>query len=165
MLIGVFIFLSGPFEAQQAEISDILKDFRVKDVMIKHFIIFDEKVPLRNAVKTMLEGQDKEFIITRDNRVTGVLTKNTILKGLAEKGVYPTRLKMLFISLWTASISFNALSINDIIKSSFYDSIFTLFALAASVFGAVTVKVPCLNLAWMLFQSTFSSGTLLEKLP
>jgi Zn-dependent protease/predicted transcriptional regulator len=85
-LIGVFVFFGARIEAQQTEVIQFLEGYKVQDVMMHHYVVFQASNFLDKVVQMFLDGQENQFLVMDLERVVGVLTSKEILKGLAEKG-------------------------------------------------------------------------------
>ena len=86
VFIGIFIFLGAGGEATYEATKSILSEYRVKDVLMTKYTVLSAHDTLGQAVQALLDGQEKEFIVGDDQTVDGVLTRNSIIKGLNEFG-------------------------------------------------------------------------------
>jgi predicted transcriptional regulator len=86
VFIGIFIFLGAGGEATYEATKSILSEYRVKDVLMTKYTVLSAHDTLGQAVRALLDGQEKEFIVGDSQRVDGVLTRNSIIKGLNEFG-------------------------------------------------------------------------------
>ena len=84
IFIALFIFLSAQSELEQVRSESYLGNYRVKDVLMKDFTLLDEASPLAQAVEVLLNGQEKQFLVTDGQRITGHLTRNDIIQGLTD---------------------------------------------------------------------------------
>lgn len=86
VFIGVFIFLGAGGEADYETAKSILSKYKVKDVLMTRFKLLSPQDTLATAVKSLLDGQEQEFLVGEGNTVQGILTRNNIIEGLNEFG-------------------------------------------------------------------------------
>lgn len=86
IFIALFIVLSAQAELDQIRTDTYLGDSRVRDVLMKDFTLLNENQPLAQAVEVLLNGQEKEFLVTDGSQVTGFLTRDDIIQGLTGLG-------------------------------------------------------------------------------
>ena len=86
IFIALFIIISAHGELEHVRSESYLSDYRIKDILMKDFTLLDEKSPLSHAIKVLLNGQEKQFLVTDGNNITGYLTKNDIIEGLTGHG-------------------------------------------------------------------------------
>ncbi len=82
IFIALFIFLSAHAELEHVRSDSYLNNYHIKDALMKDFTLLNEKSPLSDAIKVLLNGQEKQFLVTNGSDITGYLTKNDIIKGL-----------------------------------------------------------------------------------
>lgn len=85
-VIGVFIFMMAQTENDYVKSKSILHDYTVKDVMMKKFYSLDAFDTIDDAVKGLLDVQASDFLVMEKGNVIGTLSRNGIIRGLAEKG-------------------------------------------------------------------------------
>ncbi len=86
VIIGIFIFLGAGAESEYEEEKSILEMHQVKDVIMHHFTVLKKRDTIPQAVKLLLDGQEKEFIVLEDDVYCGIMTEREIIKGLNEFG-------------------------------------------------------------------------------
>ncbi len=86
VFIGIFIFLGAGGEATYEATKSILSGYRVRDVLMTKYTLLAPGDTLSQAVKALLDGQEKEFLVGDPETITGVLTRDSIIKGLNELG-------------------------------------------------------------------------------
>ena len=86
VFIGIFIFLGAGGEANYETARSIVSNYKVKDVLMTQFTLLSPQDTLAAAVKSLLDGQEQEFLVGEDGTVQGVLTRNNIIEGLSEFG-------------------------------------------------------------------------------
>ncbi len=86
VFIGLFIFLGAQAEAAYTQTKSLLAGYKVKDVVMKDFKMIDKGETIKEAVRLLLNGQCKNFLVTENNKPIGTLSRDEIIKGLAEKG-------------------------------------------------------------------------------
>lgn len=84
IFIGVFIFVGAQAEFQYTMAKATLFGYKVKDVMMKDYrtIEMDEKI--KTAVNLLINGEYKNFLITQNNNPVGTLSRDDIIKALAQ---------------------------------------------------------------------------------
>lgn len=86
VFIGVFIFLGAGGEASYEAARTILSGYKVRDVLMTRYTLLAPGDTLNQAVQALLDGQEKEFLVGHGEVVQGVLTRDSIIKGLNELG-------------------------------------------------------------------------------
>lgn len=83
IFIGIFIFLGAKAESQYTQVTNLLKGYKVKDIVMKQFETMDASETINTAVNRLLNGQSKSFIITHNNEPVGSLNRDEIIKALS----------------------------------------------------------------------------------
>lgn len=86
VFIGLFVYLGAGFEASQEQAQSLLSGLKVKDALIRRFTVLNPTDNLGQAVDSLLNSQETDFLITEQDRPIGVLSKNEIIRGLSEQG-------------------------------------------------------------------------------
>ncbi|MDX1943381.1 MAG: site-2 protease family protein [Saprospiraceae bacterium] len=86
IFIGLFIFLGAGAEANFETTRSALSKYKVHDVLMRQFTIFHTFETIEKAVSTLLDGQEKEFLVEQDNEIIGIITRDEIIQGLRELG-------------------------------------------------------------------------------
>ncbi|MDA0902177.1 MAG: site-2 protease family protein [Proteobacteria bacterium] len=85
-IIGIFIFLSAKGEAAQESAKNYLSRYKVGDLTMHQFTILNFNDTIEKAVQTMLNGQEREFVVVNnEQQVIGILTRDNIIAALAQK--------------------------------------------------------------------------------
>jgi len=87
IFIGFFIFLGAQGEAEHVQTKSALQGYRVADVLMHHFISLQSYLPLQAAVELLLNGQHRNFLIIENDRPVGTLSRNEIVRALAQYGL------------------------------------------------------------------------------
>ncbi len=87
VFIGIFIFLGAQAEATMIEIQSVLTKAQVKDVIMRNYSLLDENDTLQTASTELLNGQASNFLVLKNNRVVGTLSKKDLIRGLTEQGI------------------------------------------------------------------------------
>ncbi len=82
VIIAVFIFLGAQREYEMMRFSSVLEGYTVEDILITEFTPLHPDDPLQRAVDILLSTPEQRFVITQDNKVKGILTRNDIIHGL-----------------------------------------------------------------------------------
>ena len=86
VIIAVFVWIGAAQEAGMAEIRAALSGIPVERAMITEFRTLAPDDRLATAVELVLHGAQRDFPITRDGHVAGLLTRRDVLRGLAAGG-------------------------------------------------------------------------------
>jgi Zn-dependent protease/CBS domain-containing protein len=86
VFIGLFIFLGAGGEAAFEQTRSALSGLCVKDALMRRFTVLSADATLNDAVDALLNSQEKEFIVADAGKPVGLLTRDEIVKGLAEIG-------------------------------------------------------------------------------
>ncbi|HLF53475.1 site-2 protease family protein [Flavobacterium sp.] len=86
IFIGLFVMLSAQAEAEYTQVKSMLKGYKVKDVLMKHYQKIDAGEKIKAAVQMLLNGQSKNFLVTENDEPVGTLSRNEIIKALSEQG-------------------------------------------------------------------------------
>ena len=86
VFIGLFIYLGAGGEAAFEQTRSALSGLRVKDALMRRFTVLSLDATLNEAVDALLNSQEKEFIVVDSGKPVGLLTRDEIVKGLAEIG-------------------------------------------------------------------------------
>ncbi|MCB0588061.1 MAG: site-2 protease family protein [Phaeodactylibacter sp.] len=86
IFIGLFIYLGATGEASQETQRSLLSRLRVRDVLMHQYTPLHAWETIGRAVEILLDGQEKEFIVTEDNQIIGTISRDDIIKGLQMLG-------------------------------------------------------------------------------
>ncbi len=85
IFIGLFIFLGAQSEASFTQTKSFLKGYVVSDVVMNHYESIQQHQSLQDAVKKLLNGTSKHFLVLDDSKPVGTLSRDEIIKGLSEQ--------------------------------------------------------------------------------
>jgi CBS domain-containing protein len=86
IFIGAFIFLAAQGEARYAAVQSHLKNFTLARVVMADYPTLDASASLGEAARSLLSGQNKNFLVVSDGRPVGVLSREDIVRGFTEGG-------------------------------------------------------------------------------
>lgn len=86
VFIGVFVYLGAGAEAFMEVTKSSLAGKKVRDVMMRHFTPFAPDNTLGQVVEALLNGQEQEFVVMQDEKVTGIITRKELIRGLSQWG-------------------------------------------------------------------------------
>ena len=90
LLIAIFVYLGAQFEMNQVENKSILGHYQVKDVMMRQYHSLHTNDTLLQAVKLLLDSQEKDFVVVKEDQVVGLLSTHQIIQGLKhQQGEHP----------------------------------------------------------------------------
>jgi len=87
VLIAVFVYLAAGGEAAAVETRAAGQGLTVHDMMITRYVALPVHATLQDAVDALLAGEQREFpIVDNWGRLEGLLTRDGLIRGLAERG-------------------------------------------------------------------------------
>ena len=86
IFIGLFIFLGAQSEAAYSQSKFLLEGFTVNDVIMHQVPVIHDTASIKEAVATLLDSQNKDFLVISDGAPVGTLSRDQIIHALAEKG-------------------------------------------------------------------------------
>ncbi|MEJ2162947.1 MAG: site-2 protease family protein [Robiginitalea sp.] len=84
VIIAIFVFFGAYAENKMVQQDYQLRGHQVREALLTDITLLHPEDSLQKAVDTILKGTEKDFIITRDQSVAGILTNNTILKNAGQ---------------------------------------------------------------------------------
>lgn len=86
IFIGIFIFLAAMTETEQVKTQSILKGRTVAELTMKQLPVLQKTDSVETAVKMLLDGQAKNFLIMDGHEPFGTLNRDGIIKALSHHG-------------------------------------------------------------------------------
>lgn len=87
ILVAFFVFLGASAEATAVEARAAGEGFNVGRMMVTDFRTLPVHATLGNAVDLLLSGEQREFpVVDNLGRTEGMLTRDNLIKGLAQRG-------------------------------------------------------------------------------
>ncbi len=86
VFIGIFIYLGAGAEASQEYVQRDLSRYRVANLVMSKYTLLAAHDALSAALKALLDSQEREFLVTENGVIAGVLTRDEMLAGLAQFG-------------------------------------------------------------------------------
>ena len=86
VFIALFIILSAQAELQHVRSESYLHNYQVRDILMTDYTLIEEDSPLSHVIAVLLNGQEKQFLVTDGKNITGYITKYDIIKGLSTHG-------------------------------------------------------------------------------
>ena len=86
VFIGVFIYLGAGAEGNYESTRSALSKYKVQDAIMHQFTPLQSTDTIGTAVRLLLDGQEKEFIVFENEQVVGTLTRNEMIQGLGHFG-------------------------------------------------------------------------------
>ncbi len=84
IFIGLFIILGANAEEQMVTTQALIVELTAKNAMMTNFISLDKDEPIANAIKLLLAGQAKSFLITEGGTPYGIIDRDDIIRGVKE---------------------------------------------------------------------------------
>ena len=86
IFIGLFIILGAQAEVEMTKTGFMLKGMLVKDVVMKRFETINATDLVETAVKKLLNGQCKNFLVISNGHPIGSLSRDEIIEALSNNG-------------------------------------------------------------------------------
>ena len=86
VFIALFVWIGAAQEAAMVQMKAALAGIPVQEVMITNYETLSPHEHLERAIELILAGFQQDFPVVEDNRMVGVLTRQDLVKGLAEHG-------------------------------------------------------------------------------
>jgi len=86
ILIGIFIFLGAQSEANYTQTKFMLTGYRVRDVLLRDFRTIAADGTIALAVRMLLDGQSRTFLVMDGSTPVGILTRDAMIKALSGTG-------------------------------------------------------------------------------
>ena len=86
ILIAVFVFIGAEAESQMVQITSTLRGLQVREAMMTNFRTLSPDDTLATAAAELIAGSQHDFPVTAGNGVIGLLTRQDLVKGLADRG-------------------------------------------------------------------------------
>jgi stage IV sporulation protein FB len=87
VLIALFVFFSAGQEATLVETRAAGRGLSVDQMMVTRFVAIPAYATLRQAAETLLQTEQRDFpVINPDGVVEGLLTRDNLIRGLAQRG-------------------------------------------------------------------------------
>jgi len=86
VFIGIFIYLGAGAEASHEYVGRDLSRHTVGSLVMSKYTLLSANDALSAALRALLDSQEREFLVSENGQVVGVLTRDAMLAGLAEFG-------------------------------------------------------------------------------
>ncbi|MBK8653613.1 MAG: site-2 protease family protein [Haliscomenobacter sp.] len=86
MFIGIFIYLGAGAEASYESTHSALSRFKVRDALMRQHTVLDKHCTIAEAVSRLLDGQEKEFLVSDNGEVIGSVTRDELISGIEKIG-------------------------------------------------------------------------------
>jgi Zn-dependent protease len=86
IFIGLFIILGARSEAEMVKSQSFLEGFTARDALMTNFQVLDKAQPLSDAVRLLLDGEAKNFLVSDNGAVYAVLNRDHIIRGIQAAG-------------------------------------------------------------------------------
>lgn len=86
LFIALFVWIGAAQEADMAEVHSALGGMPVAEAMLTDFRELRPSDSLDAAIQLVIAGSQRDFPVMEDGRMVGILTRDLLLKVLAERG-------------------------------------------------------------------------------
>ena len=87
ILIAVFIYMAASSEGLQVEIREILKKFKIKDIISTQYLTLEKNATLSKVLELIFHSHQEDFPILEDGKIIGFVTRKDIINGMHQFGV------------------------------------------------------------------------------
>jgi CBS domain-containing protein len=86
VFIALFVFFAAGQEAQAEQSREVVEDAIVSEAMVREFTTLAPGDNLRRAAEVLLATSQQDFPVVHGDEVVGILSRNQLLRGLAQEG-------------------------------------------------------------------------------
>ncbi|MBI1757349.1 MAG: site-2 protease family protein [Fimbriimonas ginsengisoli] len=86
LLIALFVFIGAGQEVSATGALSLIEGRTVSEAMLTHFERLESGQTLQRASEKLLEGSQQDFPVMIGEEVLGVLTRSSLIQGLAQEG-------------------------------------------------------------------------------
>ena len=86
IVIAIFIYMAASNEGLQADVKEILKKFKVKDVLSADFFTLNPDTPLSKVLELIFHSHQEDFVVTEREKTVGFVTRLDIMSGMHSLG-------------------------------------------------------------------------------
>jgi Zn-dependent protease/predicted transcriptional regulator len=86
VIIALFVFFAAGQEAQAEQSRQVVEDAMVSEAMVREFSTLAPGDNLRRAAEVLLATSQQDFPVVHGDEVVGILSRNQLLRGLAQEG-------------------------------------------------------------------------------
>ncbi|HEX5168308.1 MAG TPA: site-2 protease family protein [Cyclobacteriaceae bacterium] len=86
IFIGLFIFLGAHAESEMVKTYSALEAFTARNAMMTRYTSLDKTNTIADAIKMLLDGEAKNFLITDNGQPFGIVSRDSIIRGISTVG-------------------------------------------------------------------------------
>jgi len=86
IIIAIFIYVAASSEETQVELREVLKNFKVKDVLPKQFLTLPPEATISKALEAAFHSHQEDFPIVEKGTLVGFLTRQDIAVNIHKFG-------------------------------------------------------------------------------
>jgi Zn-dependent protease/CBS domain-containing protein len=87
LFIALFVWMGASTEASSVSVRAAIQGIPVARAMITDFRALDASESLQEAARLVIAGSQRDFPVLEERRLVGVLTRDALVRGLAERGL------------------------------------------------------------------------------
>ncbi|PIU42319.1 MAG: hypothetical protein COS99_00855 [Candidatus Omnitrophica bacterium CG07_land_8_20_14_0_80_42_15] len=87
IIIAVFIYMAASAEETQVESKEILKNFKVKDVLPKDFLTVSPNTTISKVLEIVFHSHQEDFPVVENGALIGFLTSQDIVSNIHKLGI------------------------------------------------------------------------------
>jgi predicted transcriptional regulator len=88
LLIAVFVWFGAAQESNLSQVKSAINGIPVQQAMVTDFKTVERRNTLEHAVELLLSGTQKDFPVTDNGRIKGLLTHADLLAALSKNGKF-----------------------------------------------------------------------------
>lgn len=90
IIIAIFIYIAASNEEMQVELKEVLKNFRVRDILPKEFLTLSSQATISKALEIIFHSHQEDFPIIEEGVLVGFLTRQDIVTNIHKFGMNKT---------------------------------------------------------------------------
>lgn len=87
IIIAIFIYLAASNEELHVDVKEILKKFRVRDILPRDFFIVEPNATLAKVLELIFHSHQEDFPVVVDGQLTGFITRQDIMMSIHTFGM------------------------------------------------------------------------------
>ena len=87
IIIAVFIYMAASNEGMQVDVREVLKKFKVKDVLSADFFTLNSDTTLAKVLELVFHSHQEDFPVIESGGIAGFVTRHDIIAGVHSLGV------------------------------------------------------------------------------
>lgn len=90
IIIAIFIYMAASSEETQVELKEVLKNFKVSDILPKEFLTLSPEATISKALEVVFHSHQEDFPVMEEKNLVGFLTRQDIVSSIHKFGTNKT---------------------------------------------------------------------------